>query len=61
MENDTYIIYKRDDTWISETRNGRSIKRVEHTSKTRAFNYFLHQHPGVTQFVIAVLAKPKED
>ncbi len=61
MNGDTHIIYRKGEKWISEYRNGAGIKRTEHTSKTRAFNYFLRQHPGVTQFVIAILPKPEKE
>ena len=53
--NDTHIIYKKDDKWIVESRNGAGIKRSEHTSKTKAFHYFLYKHPGETTFVVAIL------
>ena len=61
MESDTHIIYRQGEKWIAEYRNGAGIKRTEHSSKSKAFYYFLHKHPGATQFVIAILPKPEKE
>ena len=53
--NDTHIIYPQDNGWIVESKNGAGLKRSFHTSKTKAFYYFIHKHPGKAVFVVAIL------